>query len=88
MVPSETGPRSHSGEREVLAWEASGPDVGFRDTIRVDILDILFNGHAGETLCQYPATKLFLLALEHAVDPGSLKAQIEAANAREEGRMV
>jgi len=71
-----------------LAWEACGPDVGVRDRCRIDTLNVLFRDNVREMLCEHAATKSLLLALEDALDSGALEAQVEAAHAGEERRVV
>jgi hypothetical protein len=88
LVSPQSCPWSHSGEGEVLAGEARRPDVGVRDISRVDTLDVLLRDDVGKVLSKHSATKRLLFTLEYALDPRSLKAEIEPTYAGKEGRMV
>ena len=88
LVSPEACAGSHAGKGEILAGKSCGPDVGVRDSSRVDTLDVLFGDHLGEMLRQDPATKCLLLALEDAFDSGAFKAEVKAPYAGEERRML
>lgn len=88
MVSSETSAGPHSGEGEVLAREASRPDIGVRDGCWIDILNILLRHHVREVLGEHAATERFLLDLKYALDSSTLEAQVEASDTGKEGRMV
>jgi hypothetical protein len=84
LAPSKPRSRPHSRKREVLAGEPGCPDVSGRDVCFIQFPDVRVQGKLRPAVGQdFPAEWLDL-AVETEREPSPLKAEVQAADAREE----
>jgi hypothetical protein len=80
----EPGSLSHARKRHILAWEASGPNMGNRNSSIGHLLDILDPLNLRPVLLKNLLTERMYFTLEYGFEACPFKAEIESAYPGEE----
>ena len=80
LLSSETTSGSHASEADVLAREASRPDLGVRDVIWFHSLDVCDAWNVRPVLCENIEAEVLLFALPDRFDVRAIEAEVKAPN--------
>lgn len=69
---------------EVLAWESADQHINARQVLLADFAYVIMARHVRPVPCEYVASGAVNLDLERALQPGTVKAEVEPAGSREQ----